>query len=96
MHEKSTPLKKIKYRIVGLAMINDCGQFQICNIDDRCIILEIVKFLHFYIYLQYTSDRQHGREYAQAGVSVGTVDRPGGGYIATRQSGGGGEMGGGN
>ena len=60
-------------------MINDCGQFQICNIDDRCIILEIVKFLHFYIYLQYTSDRQHGREYAQAGVSVGTVDRPGGG-----------------
>ena len=80
-------------------MINDCGQFQICNIDDRCIILEIVKFLHFYIYLQYTSDRQHSREYAQAGVSVGTVDRPGGGpggYIATRQSGGGGEMGGGN
>ena len=60
-------------------MINDCGQFQICNIDDRCIILEIVKFLHFYIYLQYTSDRQHSREYAQAGVSVGTVDRPGGG-----------------
>ena len=60
-------------------MINDCGQFQICNIDDRCIILEIVKFLHFYFYLQYTSDRQHGREYAQAGVSVGTVDRPGGG-----------------
>ena len=58
MHEKSTPFLKIKYRIVGLAMINDCGQFQICNIDDRCIILEIVKFLLFYIYLQYTSDQQ--------------------------------------
>ena len=38
-----------------------------------------VPSFHFYFYLQYTSDRQHGREYAQAGVSVGTVDRPGGG-----------------
>ena len=75
MHEKSTPFLKIKYRIVGLAMINDCGQFQICNIDDRCIILEIVKFLHFYFYLQYTSDQQG----LHMGRCVGRDDRPGGG-----------------
>ena len=56
-------------------MINDCGQFQICNIDDRCIILEIVKFLLFYIYLQYTSDQQG----LHMGRCVGRDDRPGGG-----------------
>ena len=73
-------------------MINDCGQFQICNNVDRCIILEIVKFFLFYIYLQYTSDRQG----VHTGRCEGTGDRGGGGgYIATRQSGGGGEMGGG-
>ena len=56
-------------------MINDCGQFQICNIDDRCIILEIVKFLHFYFYLQYTSDQQG----LHMGRCVGRDDQPGGG-----------------
>ena len=75
-------------------MINDCGQFQICNIDDRCIILEIVKFLHFYFYLQYTSDQQG----LHMGRCVGRDDRPGGGEGGRHRCarGGGGVEGGGH
>ena len=58
-------------------MINDCGQFQICNNVDRCIILEIVKLFLFYIYLQYTSDRQG----VHTGRCEGTGDRGGGGGV---------------
>ena len=63
-------------------MINDCGQFQICNNVDRCIILEIVKLFLFYIYLQYTSDRQG----VHTGRCEGTGDRGGGGGILPQGS----------
>ena len=72
-------------------MINDCGQFQICNNVDRCIILEIVKLFLFYIYLQYTSDRQG----VHTGRCEGTGDRGGGGTLPQGSQGVGVKWGGG-